>query len=56
MMMGICMASSYASIFMDKLKGEMLASAEMTSSTWWKCIDDVFSIWPHCEKTPFLNT
>ena len=47
--MGICMASSYANIFTDRLKRRMLFEVNEMPGTWWKYIGNIFAIWRHCE-------
>ena len=35
---------------MNNLERRVLANMDATPSIWWRCIDDIFSIWPHDEE------
>ena len=48
--MGTRMAPSYANIFIDDLKRNILANVEKTPSIWWRYIDDIFAILPYSQK------
>ena len=48
--MGTCMAPSYTNTFMDNLKRQMLANMNVIPSSWWRYINDIFTIWPHGKK------
>ena len=52
--MGTCMAPSHVNIFMDNLKRQILANLDSVPSTWWRYIDDIFTIWPHGEERQTL--
>ena len=47
--MGTRMAPSYANIFMGDLERRVLNQVDKRPTTWWRYIDDVFTIWPHSE-------
>ena len=47
--MGTKMAPSYANLFMRRFETQILERATNKPTVWWRYIDDVFTIWPHCE-------
>ena len=51
------MAPSYANLFTGTLERDLLNYNTNTPSIKWRCIDDIFSIWPHSERNLqiFLN-
>ena len=45
--MGTRMAPSYANLFLAKFETNALSRAPYQPHTWWRYIDDVFTIWTH---------
>ncbi len=43
--MGTRMAPSYANLFMAELEQKILSTTTTRPLLWWRCIDDIFTIW-----------
>ena len=44
------MAPSYANLFMDQIERDLLQRAVKKPTSWWRFINDIFTIWPHGEE------
>ena len=47
---GTKFAPSFANLFMFDLERKLLREYRLSPWVWWRFLDDIFSIWLHCEE------